>query len=50
MDSLKSQRDPLLRIWRVLFGGSEAVGMTRLMVFLAAFILVGGLFFGIITR
>ncbi|WP_156421310.1 hypothetical protein [Aureimonas sp. AU40] len=50
MDSQNGQSDPLLRIWRLLFGGSEALGMTRLMVVLAAFILFGGLFFGIITR
>ena len=50
MDSSNKREDPLIKIWRVFFGGSEAVGMTRLMVFLAAFVLIGGLFFGFVTR
>ena len=50
MDSLKAQSDPLLRVWRIIIGGNEAQGMVRLMAFLAAFILIGGLFFGVVTR
>ncbi|WP_019997781.1 hypothetical protein [Aureimonas ureilytica] len=50
MDSLKAQHDPLLKIWRVIVGGNEATGMVRLMGFLAAYVLIGGLFFALITR
>ena len=50
MDSLKAQTDPLPRVWRIIVGGNEATGMIRLMGFLAAFILVGGLIFAFATR
>lgn len=50
MDSMPKGSSALLRIWHVLFGGSEGVGMTRLMVFLAAYVLVGGLIFAFATR
>ncbi|WP_156418305.1 hypothetical protein [Aureimonas sp. D3] len=50
MDSLKAQNDPLLRVWRIIVGGNEATGMIRLMGFLAAFVLIGGLIFALATR
>ncbi len=50
MDSQKHLNDPLLKIWRVVAGGSQSVGMTKLVVFLAAYILIGGLFFAFVTR
>lgn len=49
MDSLKGRSDPLLKVWRVIVGGNEATGMIRLMAFLAGFVLIGGLFFALLT-
>ncbi len=50
MDSMLDGEGALLKFWRVLFGGSEGTGMTKLMVFLAAYILVFGLLFAFATR
>ncbi|WP_156420803.1 hypothetical protein [Aureimonas sp. AU22] len=50
MDSMQDGEGTLLKFWRVLFGGSEGTGMTKLMVFLAAYILVFGLLFAFATR
>lgn len=50
MDTMPKETSLLLRFWRVLFGGSEGTGMTKLMVFLAAYVLVGGLVFAFLTR
>ncbi|WP_416355067.1 hypothetical protein ACLNGM_11775 [Aureimonas phyllosphaerae] len=49
MDSMPEGSGILLRFWRAVFGGSEAAGMTRLMAFLAGYILVIGLFFAFVT-
>ncbi len=50
MDSMQDGEGPLLKLWRVAFGGTEGTGMTKLMVFLVAYLLVFGLLFAFLTR
>lgn len=45
MDSLKNQQNARMKAWRVLFGGNQIVGRTKLFLFLIAFILIGGAIF-----
>lgn len=49
MDSLSNQSGPLMKFWRIVAGGSESTGMTKLMVIIAAYILIGGLIFAFVV-
>lgn len=47
MDSLKNQPNAGMKIWRVLFGGDQIEGRSKLFGFIIAFILIGGAAFAI---
>lgn len=43
MDSVNSDDQGVLKIWKVLFGGDNLFGRLKLYLFLVAFNLIGGL-------